>query len=176
MEKKKLILIIVASVLALAVVITGAVLLAKSFFKGSSDSGSEGSATKSSITVSVGTAEGEVGSTVKIPVSCSDNPGFMAIVGDIVYDNAKLKYVGYEKGDFLTDYSFNDKGGVLTFLSVEDGDVKDNGVLFNLKFEIIAEDSGKTDVKVVIEEDEICNMNEELIPVVCKNGSVTISK
>lgn len=169
MEKKKIVIIAVAAVLALALVITGTVILVKNLFKGTSGSYDD-------FTITVGDVEGKIGDTVKVPVTCYENPGFMAIIGNFTYDSTLLEYVGYKEGDVLSDYDFNDKGDELAFLSLEDGDVDNNGVLFYLEFKIVAEKATETDLKLTIENEGICNIDEEIIPVEIVNGSVKISK
>ena len=170
MEKKKIIIIAIASVLALALLITGSVFLVKNFFKGGSSSG------KGDFVISVGQVEGKIGDTVKVPVSCEGNPGVMAVMGSVSYDTSMLTYKGYEEGKNFSDYMFNEKSGTVSFNIVENEDIDKDGVIFNLEFEITAEKSGKTDLTVSILEGGICNFNEEILTPELKNGSVNISK
>lgn len=186
MEKKKLIIIIVASVLALALVITGAVLLSKNLFKGGTgDSNSDvpsstddtGYVISGNIKITAGSADGSKGDFVTIPVSCSENPGINYSMGGIKYDAAKLKFVSFEKGEVFKDINYNHKEGLVTMdLNSEDfdKDVTGNGVLCNIKFEIISEEKGDTPIEVIFNDGFSCNSKEEIIAVKPTNGKVTI--
>ena len=120
--------------------------------------------------ITVGTAETQKGSIVKVPVNISSNPGFMAALFNFKYDAANLKYLGYEKGDVLTDYEFTDDNGTLKFLCCENNDVKKDGLLFNIKFEVL-KGSSETDIKLTVE--DIVNFNEESVKVTAKSGKIT---
>ena len=176
-KKKKIIIISAISVAVLAVIIT-AIILLSSFFDFSGKKPNDSSIVNGEYAVqdgdavfTVGSAEGSKGDIVKIPVKISNNPGFMASLMSFKYDNNVLEYIGYEKGDFLEDYEFSNKEGVLKFLGLEENDVSDNGLLFNLKFEIIA-DSGKSDIKLEI--DDVINYNEQIIKTANENGKITV--
>ena len=185
MEKKKLIIIIAASVLALTLVITGSVLLAKNFFKGSSDNNSDTPTTSNdagytisgTIKIKAGSAEGSKGKIVSIPVSCAENPGINYSVGAIKYDAAKLKFAGFEKGKVFNDINYNSNEGLVTMdLNSEDfdKDVTGNGVLCTIKFEIISDEKGDTPIEVVFNEGFSCNSKEEIVAVKGENGKITI--
>lgn len=161
--KKKIVIIIVAVVLALALLITGAILLLKSLFN-------------SDMVITVGDTTASVGDTVKIPVKISGNKGFMAMLIDFEYDTEVLKYKSYQKGDFLTDYELSDNNGNLKFMNLESNDVDDNGVLLYLEFEVISDKASSTEIKLNIGENSICNYNEEIIEAKSENGTVKISK
>ncbi len=206
---KKTLIIIIASVLAVAIIATGVILVLKNSFEkkpvsnndvssiitSSETESTENSSTsskaetvssavssKTETTVSKGTVitvesvSGKVGKKVTVPVSIKDNPGFMAMLLQFDYDASVLKYKGYTQGDFLTNYQFNDENGTLRFLNLEDKDVKNNGVLVNLEFEILSEKAEKTDIKLVVGKDSIANQKEELISAKSLNGTVTINK
>ncbi len=175
-KKKKIIIISAISVAVLAVIITAIILLTSFFdFGGKKDDGSNvssGYAQQDGDAVfTVGSAEGSKGDIVKVPVKISNNPGFVASLMGFKYDTKILKYIGYEKGEFLEDYEFSDKDGVLKFLGLEDADVSDNGLLFNLKFEIVA-DSGESDIKLEIE--DVINYDEQIIKTAAENGKITV--
>lgn len=119
--------------------------------------------------VTVGTVSGSKGDIVKVPVKMSGNPGFVAALMSFKYDTSAVKYIGYEKGTFLTDYEFADNNGVLKFLCLENKDVKKNGLLFNIKFEIL-KDSAESDIKLDIE--DIVNYDEESIKFQAESGKI----
>ena len=169
---KKTLIIIIASVIAVALIATAAiVILSKSFSKKDNDTSS--GIIASDAVIIVGSVKGEVGKKVSVPVSIKNNPGIMAMLLEFKYDNAVLKYKGYTQGDFLTEYQFNDDNGTLRFLNLEDGDVKKDGVLVNLEFEILTK-TDKTDITINVADDAIANYNQDLIAVKGVNGEVKI--
>ncbi len=164
--KKKVVIIIAAVVVSLAVLIAAAVMFLPSLFNEKVDS-------SSGTVISVGEVSGREGDTVKVPVKISGNPGFMACMFELEYDTKNLKYVDYKKGDFLKDYETADSDGKVRFISVEDGDTKENGVMVYLNFEIL--DGAKTsEIKLNIPENSICNYNEEVITAKAENGKVKV--
>lgn len=179
--KKKIIIISAIAVVVIGAIIGSTVLLVSLFsaeknatssvqeVSGSEDTYAE---QKGDAKFTVGTASGAKGDIVKIPVSIDNNPGFIASLMNFQYDNTVVKYIGYEKGDFLTDYEFADNNGVLKFLNLEEGDkdVKNNGLLFNIKFEIL-KDSAETDIKLNIE--DVINYDEQNIKTAVTNGKIT---
>ncbi|MCL2771875.1 MAG: InlB B-repeat-containing protein [Oscillospiraceae bacterium] len=54
-------------------------------------------------TVTVGTATGKAGDTVKVPVTLTENPGIVTYTVEITFDNTKLEYVGCEQSDVFAD-------------------------------------------------------------------------
>ncbi len=167
---KKVFIIIISSILALALVITGVILILKSsFFSNNSNIGSS----KNTV-ISVESVSGKKGETVIVPVSIKGNPGFMAMLLEMKYDAKVLKYKGYQKGDFLTNYEFNDVDGTLRFLTLENSDVDKNGVLVNIEFEILDTNTKKTDINFNISKNQVANQNQDFVTTEYKNGIVTI--
>lgn len=177
--KKKIIIISAIAVVVIGAIIGSTVLLVSLFSADKNDTSSveqvdnkDYAEQKGDAKFTVGTASGAKGDIVKIPVSIDNNPGFIASLMNFQYDNTVVKYIGYEKGDFLTDYEFADNNGVLKFLNLEEGneDVKNNGLLFNIKFEIL-KDSAETDIKLNIE--DVINYDEQNIKTAVTNGKIT---
>lgn len=162
---KKVVIIVAAVVLAVALVITGTVLILKSSFGGSA-SGDP--------TITVGTVSGSKGDTVKVPVEISGNPGIMAFLLEFNYDKDALEYTGYKEGNFLTGYDVNATEGTVKFLNLEDKDVKKDGTLIYLEFKILDDSKSESEIELVIGENSICNYNEETIDVAAVNGKVKI--
>lgn len=131
---------------------------------------------KSEVTIAVGSAEAKVGDTVKLPVTIKNNPGIMAMLIDFKFDSECLQFVGFEKGEIFSDYETSDAKGVVRLMCVENEDVKGDGEIINLEFKVIGDKSSKTKVEVALEENSICNYDEELLPSKGKNGTVTIKK
>lgn len=166
---KKAIIIIVASILAVAVLAGGIFCLVKFVFK-------DGEKTKTyeTTTIAIEDVSGKVGDTIKVPVKMYKNPGVMAYMLNFEYDPAVLEYKGYKEGDFLTDYSFNDANGKLSFVNVEDNDVKENGTMFFLEFKILDSKSATTDIKLNLTGEDAANYNEQFVELSADNGTVTI--
>lgn len=168
---KKKIIIISAIAVAVIGVIVGTIALLVSFFAVDTKDPNV-STTSNTAVITVGDAEGKKGDTVKIPVDISENGGFMASLLNISYDSSALKYIGYEKGEVLTDYEFSESDGSLKFLGLENEDVTDNGTLFTLKFEILTDSKQKTEIKLDVE--DIINYDEESLTTSVENGEVTV--
>lgn len=170
MNKKKIIIISVSAAAAVALLILGAILILKNAFKG--DTSSEQSAGETVITVA--DTEGTCGKKIRVPVKISGNPGFMAAMLEFKYDTSSLKYVTYYKGDFLTDYTFEDDDGTLKFLGVEDNDVSNDGVLFELEFEL-TEDAEASEITIEVGSGTaLCNFNEETLTFDVNSGKITV--
>lgn len=122
------------------------------------------------ITVKVSSAEGEKDAIVKVSVDVSENPGFIATLMSISYDEENLKYVGYEKADILSGYEVSNDHGTVAVLAENDVDVKDNGTLFNLKFKII----GDKESEIKIASAEFVNYDEQDVPVNIENGKIAV--
>ncbi len=170
---KKTIIIIIAAVVAVALAITGAVIWIGSTLKDDGKTPSE-DLSKGDMTISVGTETAAKGSTVKVPVKITGNKGFMAVMLECAYDTNVLEYVTYDKGDFLTDYEVNNSNGVVKFMSLEDGDVDDNGVMVYLEFKVKGNSGDSSEIKLTINEGNICNYDEEILEVKTVNGKVTV--
>jgi len=88
--------------------------------------------------------------------------------------------IGYVDDDGKV-YSFNksligfaDKDGVIKFMSVENGDVKKDGTLVYLEFEVLKGASGKNEIKVNVPEKSVANYNEQFVNIASQNGYVEI--
>ena len=167
---KKLLIIVISSVLALALVITGVILILKSsFFKKDFN----GSSSKNTV-ITVESVSGKKGKTVTVPVSIKGNPGFMTMLLSMDYDTEVLKYKGYQKSDFLTDYEFSDIDGTLRFLTLEDTDINKNGVFVNIVFEILDDKVSETKITFNTDENQIANSAQKFVTAEFENGVVKI--
>ena len=86
--------------------------------------------------VAVGTVSGEIGDTVTVPVSISNNPGIAGFTFVFDYDASAMTLTGISKGAVLQDGSFtpNVAGKTLNWFNAVN--VTENGVLFNLTFKL----------------------------------------
>lgn len=163
---KKTIIIIASVALAVILAIVGSVFLFNSLFSGEKSGDNVAKITVEEVT-------GEKDKTVLVDVKMNSNPGFMASLMDISYDTAVMEYIGYDKGDVIEDYQFEEnEKGLLKFLNLENEDVSKTGTLFTLKFKIKGDSGAKSDVKIDIT--DIINYNEEDIAYKVTNGSVTV--
>ena len=121
--------------------------------------------------IMVGNAKTKKGSIVKVPVNIENNPGFTAALLNFKYDKSVVKYLGYEKGDVLSDYEFVDKDGILKFLCLENNDVDKNGLLFYIKFEVL---KGKTETDIKLAIDDVVNYDEESVKFAAASGKITV--
>lgn len=141
------------------------------------DTSSEGDTfNPDSMTFYAGSVEGTAGKYVSVPVKVAKNEGFMASLFDIRYDSKVLKYIGYDPGDVISDYQFNEADGCLTFLHAENEDVKNDGTLFTLRFEVIGKAGDTSDIIIDFSSDvsDVVNYEEESVPCKAKNGTVTV--
>ena len=163
---KKTVLIIISSILAAIILGIGIyVLITEVFSKNES---------YTNPTIVVENVEGKVGETVKVPVKVYKNPGVMAYLLNFEYDTSVLSYVDYESGDFLTDYQFSTHNGTLTFVNLENQDVKEDGVMVYLKFRILETDKDKTEIKINLNGQDAANREEQYVKFEGRNGTVTI--
>lgn len=120
--------------------------------------------------ITVGSTQGKKGSIVKIPVNIENNPGFTAALLSFKYDKSVVKYIGYEKGNVLSDYEFNDKDGTLKFLCLENGDVDKDGLLFYIKFEVLKA-SAESNIELTVE--DVVNYDEQSVKTAASNGKIS---
>lgn len=165
LNKKKIIIIIVSIIAAIAVLAGLTVFLLKVF---------KADPKPTSTTVTVGEVSGSVGDTVTVPVKITGNPGIMGLFLEFNYDKEKLEYVNYEKGELLSDCEIADNNGTLKMVSVEDNDFDKDGTLINLKFKVKDGASGESKIELKLEENSICNYNEESISAKPVNGKITV--
>lgn len=196
---KKLIVGIIAGILALVLIVVAAVLIIKSIDikdgDSSSDislsdvtdasSGSDADGSDSSTgdlpaveegNVGIGSAEGKASDTVKVPISLNKNPGIFAGQYYFEYDSSVLEYVGYEEGDLFDEYSVNQTDGVINFIinAKELADVTDNGTLVILEFKI-KDDAKAGDYAITLgEKTLICNLDEQTVVPEIEEGKITV--
>ena len=179
MNKKKMIIIgsIAAAVVA-AVVVT--VVLFTTVFGGNNpdkDSSSQTNATSGKINVNVGSVEAEEESIVKVPVTVSNNPGFTAHLVNVTFDGKVIEYMGYEKGDVISDYEFvpGDNSVSILHSEAELKDTTNNGTMYTLKFRVIGKSGDKSDVKINVPSDGgFINLDEKDLEPIITNGAVTV--
>lgn len=123
-------------------------------------------------------AAGPVGSTVNVPISIADNPGFVSLVADISFDSTALKLKDVKKdADFWKSATMT-PGGDLTaqpfriiwFDGLAKTDFKENGTLAVLSFEILK--TGSHAVEVTVSADDTFNTAFTPVPVAGCTGTI----
>ena len=135
---------------------------------------SGGAAKSGKATVTIGSVSGEAGKTVKVPVKFTDNPGAMGFFLQFEYDSEALEYISFEKGDLLSDCEVSGSNGSLKLISVEENDVKKDGNLVYLSFKVRDGASGDCEIKLINDENSVCNYNEESIAINAVNGKISV--
>lgn len=117
----------------------------------------------------------ERGKTIRVPVSISNNPGIAASALKINYNGEKLTYIGYDEGEVFENYYFKEEKNAILFTNVENSDSKKNGVMFYLKFKV-KDDAvlGDTEIKVDATNESFVNFDEEFVKVGAGNAVITI--
>ena len=164
MKKKlnsKLIIIITASVLAIALIATLiAVILNKA----------------GDATVSFGSKKAIAGDTVEMPFSIDKNPGIWG--GQIIlnYDSDALSFVSCSNGDVFDECEVNDDNGSLVILvnQAELEDTDKNGVVATVSFKVkVSADKGDYDI-TFDSETNFCNVTEVMVEPILEKGTITV--
>lgn len=172
MSNKKTIIIITASVLAAVALIAGLTVWLLNVFKSDDKSVSSGKSGDAVITVE--SVSEKAGKNIKIPVKFTGNPGAMGFFLQFEYDTEALEYLSFEKGELLTDCEVSEQDGTLKLVSVEDNDITKDGVMVYLNFKIKDNATGRSEIKLICDENSVCNYDEQSVPVKTENGKVTV--
>lgn len=172
MSNKKTIIIITASVLAAVALIAGLTVWLVNVFKSDDKSVSSGKSGDAVITVE--SVSEKAGKNIKIPVKFTGNPGAMGFFLQFEYDTEALEYLSFEKGELLTDCEVSEQDGTLKLVSVEDNDITKDGVIVYLNFKIKDNATGRSEIKLICDENSVCNYDEQSVPVKTENGKVTV--
>ena len=118
--------------------------------------------------IKVSTEKAGAGEEVTLSVSTVNNPGVAVLALGIEYDRTKLQLIGFEDSG-LTGWAVNTKA-----VWVGDGDTDYNGEILKLKFKVLEEELGKTEVAVSCGEGDAYNYNEEPVAFKTVSGGVEI--
>ena len=195
---KKLIIAIIAGVVALALIVTAAVVVIKKININTPDDDSstptssvdsdkadgtvDGTTSDSTPVVdkgnvTIGNFEGKTGDVIDVPIKLSENPGILAGMFIFEYDSKALEYVDYEQGDILDEYEVNATAGkvacVISSSALEDS--KKNGTIITLQFKV-KDGAAKGDYIIKYsDESQISNLNEEWIKPQISDGKITVN-
>ena len=191
---KKLIIAIIAGVVALALIVTAAVVIIKkininapddttsdptssvSSEKGDTTSGEDSTPVIEKGNVTIGEYEGKKGDVIDVPIKMTKNPGILAGMFVFEYDDTALEYVDFEDGNILDEYEVNAKDGkvscVISASGLENSDK--NGTLIVLQFKV--KDGAKAgDYTIKYSADsQISNYDEQWIKPQISDGKITV--
>lgn len=119
--------------------------------------------------LTVSTEKAKVGNEVTLNVSTENNPGVMAMILGVEYDDSALEFIGPEDAGFKGwKYS-----GRLVWLGGDDDAY--NGTIVKLKFKVLdSAKNGLSEVKITFGSGDICNYDEEIIDFAVIGGGVEI--
>lgn len=122
-------------------------------------------------TIRVSAMEGEPGDTVTVEVSMENNPGIMAFVLGLEYDETRLEEVKFSHTGLQGLWAMSENA---VWVGNEDSTYE--GVFLKLKFRV-REDApaGEASVTVTYGESDICNYDEEAVSFAVVSGGVTVS-
>ena len=162
---KKLILIIVASVLAVALVTTGTIFAVKYIKNNFGDT-----------VISFENKTALTGDTVKIPIIVKKNHGLWGGQIKINYNANVLDFISCANGDVFDECEVNDTDGSVNLLvnQSELNDSKNNGTIATLNFKI-KETAKKGNCEIVFDQSSnFCDKNSDLIEPILENGIIIV--
>lgn len=125
------------------------------------------------------------GSVINVDLSIKNNPGIIAMAFCVEYDATSFEYIDYTEG-YLTNYTITNHSdkGIVSFVSVEDRNIKTNGTFLTLNFKIKATAENGTYYFVIKNNNpdkygtslhnSFANSNEEFVLVTAVNGIITV--
>lgn len=125
------------------------------------------------------------GSIINVDLSIKNNPGIIAMAFCVKYDTAIFEYVDYTEG-YLTNYTITNHSdkGVVSFVGVEDRNVKTEGTFLTLNFKIKATaKNGIYNLTIMNNNPDkygtglhnsFANSNEEFVSVTVVNGTIKV--
>ena len=79
-----------------------------------------------------------------------------------------------KRASCLPTARFRGGNGSLKLISVEENDVKKDGTLVYLTFKVRDGASGDCEIKLINDENSVCNYNEESIAINAVNGKISV--
>lgn len=197
---KKIIIGIVAAVVALGIIIVAIIGITKGFSPkkgndsssssvissgsgssaGSSAQGSGSSSADKKIEkgkMTIEPAKASAGDVISVPIKLSENPGIAAGQFYFEYDTKAFTYDSYEKGDILDDYEVSDAAGKVSCIISADDISKNataNGTLITLKF-MVKSDAAKGDYTIKVSDGTmLCDVDENTVSPKLSDGKITV--
>ena len=130
--------------------------------------------------ISVSDATGEVGETVKVPISIANNPGIVTMRLKVSFNEAILRLVSMPDDSGILGTEFHRDTLTSPYYlywsnDYVDQDIIANGEIVTLSFELLAETSG-TPITVTYGYKDIFNVDNQIVDFDIINGSVTATK
>lgn len=164
-KMKKLVLIIVCAVLAVALITVGTVFAVDLF--------------KNHIGTTVISFENKTvlaGDTVEIPLSISKNHGIWGGQIIINYDSDAINFVSCSNGEVFDECEVNSNVGEVVILVTQSEleDSNENGLIANLNFKVkVSADKGDYDI-AFDDETNFCDSDENMIEPILEKGVITV--
>lgn len=122
-------------------------------------------------TIRVSGVEADPGDTITVEVSLENNPGIMAFVLGIEYDESRLEKVKYSHSGLQGLWAMSENA---VWVGSEDNTYE--GVFMKLKFRVLDDaPGGEAVVTITYTDGGICNYDEESIAFAVVSGGVTVS-
>ncbi len=193
---KKLVLGIIAGVVALIIIAVSAVAILKHFDvnilkkdepssssvtdsgnnskdNGSTQNGADVVKKGSVKTPEIKTTNDE---TIKVPIKIDKNPGIWGCQFNFDYDTSIFEYVGYENGNLFEECDVNVNNGVIKSLITKTDleNTKKNGTIITFELKI-KEDAPKGTYELKLRDDsQIVNIEEQIVSPKINIGKVTV--
>ncbi|MBQ8740990.1 MAG: hypothetical protein IJY79_05530 [Clostridia bacterium] len=161
MKNKKIIIIIAAVVLAVAILVTGIVLISKNL---------------GDTTVYLDEKKALAGDTVQIPLSISKNHGIWGGQIIINYDSDAISFVSCSNGEVFDECEVNNNVGEVVILVTQSEleDTKESGLIANLNFKVkVSADKGDYDI-IFNAETNFCDSDENMVEPILKKGVISV--
>ncbi len=158
---KKLVLIISSFVLALAVLICGAILIVKN---------------TGDTVITLSNATALAGDTVELPLEITKNHGIWGGQIIINYDTDAINFVSCSNGEVFDECEVNNNDGEVVLLVTQSAleNTNVNGLIANLNFKIkISADKGSYDITFNADTN-FCDSDEKLIELTLNKGKITV--
>ncbi len=122
----------------------------------------------------------EAGETITIPVKIENNEGFMGFAVFVTYDKDVFKPVSTSKGSIISGL-FNDsistsKTNSFKVVCSETSNVTANGVLFNLKFDVLNGVSGKQKIELSYSQQDTFDENWKDVSFSCEDIDIIVTQ
>ncbi len=132
----------------------------------------------SSVTYTASNASGKTGDTVTVNVSVSKGSNLWGCKLSLLYDSSKLQYVSCSKGELASagSVTHNSSNSEIAFAGqVETSKVANGGVIFSVKFKILAASGSSTVTMKAYGSGNNIDSNGQELAFSTKNGTVSVT-
>lgn len=190
---KKLIIGIIAAVVALALVVIGIISITDGLGSKEPSTSNPSSSTPSGSNppyatnpedniidgekTEISADKNDTETIITVPIKVSNNPGFCASQLYLTYDTDALVYVDYGKGDIFDEHMVEESKGGIACMSYPSQfrDIDKDGTLLTLSFKVKKNaKAGEYEIKIDKTKTKLANMNEQYIKATLSTGKITI--